>query len=471
MRKVETVYVDGRFETPIGTAEAPLFNPATEEQTGVLRLGDTADIDRAVAAAKRALPAFAATSVQARIAMLERLSAAVADQGDALAETMREEYGAPPSFVDFSSHRAGTVFLDMARTVRDYDFRFSIRSAEIEMRPVGIAAAIVPWNSVFGAICSKVAAALAAGCPVVVKPSELSGLQVCHLARCLHQADLPPGVVNIVNGLGAVAGAALTAHPDVRKITFTGSTATGRTIMRTAADTMKRVTLELGGKGPAIILDDADLDTVIPQVLAAGFLNSGQACMAGTRILAPAHQIDEILARLEAGIAAFPPGDPHDPAARIGPMVSRKQWDRVQSYIRIGEEEGARLLAGGEGRPQGFDRGWFVRPTIFADVRNEMRIAREEIFGPVLSVLACRGDDHAVAIANDLPYGLQAYVFGRDVARARGVAERIEAGRVVVNNTPHEPLAPFGGVKLSGMGREFGAFGLEAFLEPRAVLI
>jgi aldehyde dehydrogenase (NAD+) len=299
----------------------------------------------------------------------------------------------------------------------------------------------------------------------------MSAIQTQLLTECLHAADLPPGVFNIINGTGPVAGAALSAHPDIAKISFTGSTVTGRAILRAAADGIKRVTLELGGKGPTLILDDADLDQAIGQALALGFNNSGQACIAGTRILAPESQLEEVLKRLKNAVAAIKVGDPRNAQVQIGPMVSQKQWERVQSYIRIGEDEGATLLTGGAGRPEGLTRGWFVRPTIFTAVTNQMRIAREEIFGPVLCVIPYRDEAHAIEIANDTSYGLASYVLSSDVDRAKRVAGQLEAGRVTINGAPHEPFAPFGGFKQSGMGRELGVFGLEAFLEPRAVLV
>ncbi len=389
---------------------------------------------------------------------------------DDLIDAMREEYGAPSNFIEFSAPRAGNVFLDMAKTLANYDFRRRIGTAEVEMRPSGVAVAITPWNSNYGFICGKLSAAIAAGATMVIKPSEMSAIQTHVITECLHAAGLPEGVFNIVTGYGAVVGSALTAHHDVSKITFTGSTATGRSIVRSAAETMKRVTMELGGKSPSLILEDADLDVILPQVLAAGFLNSGQACIAGTRILAPFSKFEEIEARLQEAVKDFKVGNTKDKTVRIGPMVSQKQWDRVQYYIRLGQEEGASLLAGGEGRPEELSQGWFVRPTIFTGVNNNMRIAREEIFGPVLSLIRYRDEDEAVTIANDTDYGLQAQVFSSDISRARRVAGRIEAGRVILNGAPHEPLAPFGGFKQSGFGREFGVFGLEAFLEPRAVL-
>lgn len=470
MHIIERIYIDGAFVEPHGAQWAPLFNPATEEQIGTVRLADAEDADRAVGVAKRALATFSNTTKEERIDMLQRLHAAVAARASDLIDAMREEYGAPSNFIDFSAPRAGNVFLDMAQTLEGYEFRRRIGGAEVDMRPSGVAVAITPWNSNYGFICGKLSAAIAAGATVVVKPSEMSAIQTQVITECLHAAGLPDGVFNIVTGDGAVVGSALTAHRDVSKITFTGSTATGRTIVRTAAETMKRVTMELGGKSPSIILDDADLDVALPQVLAAGFLNSGQACIAGTRILAPKSRYDEIEARLREAVKDFKVGDPKDKSVRVGPMVSQKQWDRVQSYIRLGQEEGAILLAGGEGRPEGLARGWFVQPTIFTGVTNDMRIAREEIFGPVLSLIPYRDEEDAITIANDTDYGLQAQVFSSDITRARRVADRIEAGRVILNGAPHEPMAPFGGFKQSGFGREFGVFGLEAFLEPRAVL-
>ncbi|MEK1931885.1 MAG: aldehyde dehydrogenase family protein, partial [Pararhizobium sp.] len=383
MRIIDNIYIDGEFVEPHGRDWAPLFNPATEEQIGTVRLADAQDAERAVAAAKRAFPTFSRTPKAERIVMLKRLHAAVSARASDLVDAMREEYGAPSTFIDFAAPRAGNVFLDMANTLENYQFRRHIGRAEVEMRPSGVAVAITPWNSNYSFICGKLSAAIAAGATMVIKPSEMSAIQTQVMTECLHQAGLPKGVFNIVTGNGHVVGSALTAHRDVSKVTFTGSTATGRAIVQSAAATMKRVTMELGGKSPSIILDDADLDLAIPQVLSAGFLNSGQACIAGTRILVPEPMQSEIEARLTRAAMAYKVGDPADREVRIGPMVSRKQWERVQSYLRLGQEEGAILLTGGEGRPEGLDHGWFVRPTIFSGVRNDMRIAREEIFGPV----------------------------------------------------------------------------------------
>ncbi|GAC1043004.1 aldehyde dehydrogenase family protein [Rhizobium sp. No.120] len=470
MRTIDTIYINGSFIRPHGKEEAPLFNPATEEQIGTVRLGDEQDVDNAVSAAKAAFASQSQSSKAERIAMLHSLHDAVAARASDLTDAMREEYGAPASFIGFSVPHAATAFLNMAETLETYEFRRSIGHAEIEMRPAGVAAAITPWNSNYGFICNKLATAIAAGATMVIKPSEMSAIQTQLLTECLHAAGLPNGIFNIVNGYGHVVGAALSSHHDIAKISFTGSTVTGRAILQAASASLKRVTLELGGKSPNIILDDADLDTVIPQVLTAGFTNSGQACIAGTRILAPENRLAEIHDRLIRAAAAFKVGNASDPSVKIGPMVSQKQWGRVQSYIRLGQEEGARLIVGGEGRPEGLTRGWFVRPTIFSGVNNDMRIAREEIFGPVLCVIPYRDEDDALEIANDTTYGLQAYVFSSNIGRAKRIAEQIEAGRVIINGAAHEPLAPFGGFKQSGIGREFGVHGLESFLEPRAVL-
>ncbi|HEV7308078.1 aldehyde dehydrogenase family protein [Ensifer sp.] len=470
MKYIEQIYVDGVFATPHGSERFDLFNPATEEKIGEVRLGDEEDAHTAVAAAKRAFPAMRRTGVAERVAMLQALRDAVAARSEALHAAMSAEYGAPQSFLAFSVPHASNVFDVAARTVADYAFTRRIGNADVIMEPVGVAAAITPWNSNIGFICTKLATAIAAGTTIVIKPSEMSAIQTQTLLEAIHEAGLPPGALNVVNGTGHVVGAELSRDPSIAKITFTGSTTTGRTILRSAAETFKRVTLELGGKGPQILLDDADLDHAMPRILASAFRNSGQACIAGTRLLVSKRRYAEVTARLAEAVAALKVGPSSDPAVDIGPMVSARQWERVQSYIRLGSEEGATILVGGEGRPEGLERGWFVRPTVFSGVTNDMRIAREEIFGPVLSVLAYEDEDDAIALANDTDYGLQSYVLGADHDRLRAVARRLEAGRVVINETPADAQAPFGGFKHSGIGREFGPFGLEAFLEPKAII-
>jgi aldehyde dehydrogenase (NAD+) len=340
----------------------------------------------------------------------------------------------------------------------------------VTLEPVGVAGLITAWNANVLFMCLKLASAVAAGCTVVIKPSELSALQARALVEALHDAGLPKGVLNVVTGLGNVVGAELVRNPDVDKISFTGSVAVGENIMRDGAATMKRVTLELGGKSPTILLDDADLGRAIPTALTMAFLNSGQACAAGTRLLVPRAQLESVKRAIRDAMRAFTVGDPADPKTAVGPMVSQKQFDRVQSYIRKGIEEGAEVLVGGEGRPRGVDAGYFVKPTVFVNVKNDMAIAQEEIFGPVLSVIAYDSEDDAIRIANDSRYGLHAAVIGTDLQRARRVASQLRAGRVVINGMTDDPQAPWGGFKYSGVGREYGRYGIEAFLETRAIL-
>ncbi len=465
---INQVYIDGEFVTPHGTELFDLYNPATGQVIGQVQLADEVDTEAAVAAAKRALPAWSATSIDERIDALRRLQAAVVAKKDEMWEAAIVEYGAPPRnswMVDM----AISTFSNMITTLETFEFKRQIGKATVEMTPLGVAGLISPWNADAFFICDKLAAALAAGCTAVIKPSELSATQTQVVTRALHEAGLPKGVFNIVTGQGEVVGTMISRHPDVSKISFTGSTAVGKTILRDAAETLKRVTLELGGKSPSIILDDADFQTAVLTALHAGFVNSGQACVAGTRILVPESRLEEVLTIAGALMDNFKPGDPRKDDTGIGPMVSQRQWERVQTYIHRGIEEGARLVVGGPGRPEGLPEGNFVRPTIFADVTNDMTIAREEIFGPVLSILTYRDEDDAIQIANDTTYGLAANIFSTDVERARHLASRIQAGRVGINGA-REPLSPFGGFKQSGIGREYGSFGLEAFLEPRTVV-
>jgi aldehyde dehydrogenase (NAD+) len=333
-----------------------------------------------------------------------------------------------------------------------------------------VAGLITAWNANALFICLKLASAVAAGCTVVIKPSELSAIQTHVLIEALHEADLPKGLLNVVTGRGNIVGAELVRNPDVAKISFTGSVGVGKSIMRDGAETMKRVTLELGGKSPTILLDDAVLDKAVPSALLMAFLNSGQACAAGTRLLVPKARLDQVKREITNAMPAFPVGDPSDPKTAVGPMVSLKQYEQVQSYIRKGIEEGAEVLVGGEGHPKGFEQGYYVKPTVFVNVKNDMTIAKEEIFGPVLSVIAYESEDEAIRIANDSNYGLHGAVLGTDLQRARRVASQIRSGRVVINNMTDDPQAPWGGFKYSGVGREYGRYGIEAFLETRAIL-
>lgn len=470
MQQLEHLWINGEFTAAQGNDYFDLYNPSTAEVTGRIRLANADDARRAIAAAKAAFVHWSQTSVEERLAVLQRMRDAIAACHDELLQAIVQEYGAPASRSAWMASYPVAVIDQVMQDLRQFEFSTIVGKALVKMTPLGVAGLITPWNSNAGFICGKLAAALAAGCTAVIKPSEMSGLQTHVVMKALHAAALPPGVCNIITGYGAEVGEVISQHPDVAKISFTGSTQTGKAILRNAADSFKRVTLELGGKSPTLILDDADLATAVPLAIQAGFMNSGQACIAGTRILVPQSRKAECEEALRQAVAAVKSGDPLDPQTEIGPMVSEKQWQRVQGYIRLGLQEGARLLAGGEGRPDNSGQGWFVKPTLFTDVHNSMRIAQEEIFGPVLSVITYRDDDDAVAIANDTDYGLSALVLGADAQRAQRIGERIASGRVQINTLAHEAGAPFGGFKHSGIGREMGRWGIAAFMEPKAVV-
>jgi aldehyde dehydrogenase (NAD+) len=437
---------------------------------GRVTLGDEEDARRAISTAKRTFASFGQTSKEERMAILRRLHEAVSARTDDLTKTMVEEYGGVVQFAGPIVQAGAEVFLSAEKALRALPLTQSWGKTTVTMEPVGVAGLISPWNADAFFLCMKLASAVAAGCTVVMKPSELSALQTSVWLECIHEAMLPKGLVNVVTGLGNVVGAELVRNPDIAKISFTGSAAVGRSIMRDGAATMKRVTLELGGKSPNILLDDADLKTAIPNAFVIGFMNNGQACVAGTRLLVPKSRLEEVKKSIVDVIPAFPVGDPSDPRTAVGPMVNRKQYERVQSYIRKGIEEGAEVLVGGEGHPPGLESGCFVKPTVFVNVKNDMTIAREEIFGPVLCVIAYDDEADAIRIANDTEYGLHAYVSGTNITRARRVASQVRAGRVAINGMRDDQQAPFGGFKHSGLGREFGTYGIEAFLEPKAIL-
>jgi aldehyde dehydrogenase (NAD+) len=447
-----------------------IVRPTDGQVIGRVTLADEEDTRRAIAAAKRAFATFSASTIEERAKLLRRLHEVTSERIDDLTAAMVEEYGGVVRFARPIVESGVNAFAAAEKALREIQWVRSWDKTTVTLEPVGVAGLITAWNANVLFMCLKFASAVAAGCAVVIKPSEMSSLQARVLVEALHEAKLPNGLLNVVTGLGNTVGAELVRNPNVAKISFTGSVGVGESIMRDGAATMKRVTLELGGKSPTIVLDDANLEEAIPAALGMAFLNSGQACAAGTRLLVPSKRLDAVKRAIADAMSAFPVGDPADPKTAVGPMVSQKQFDRVQSYIRKGIEEGAEVLVGGEGHPQGLEAGYFVKPTVFVNVSNDMTIAREEIFGPVLSVIAYDSDEDAIRIANDSNYGLHAAVLGTDLSRARRVASQLRAGRVVINGMTDDPQAPWGGFKFSGVGREYGAYGISAFLETRAIL-
>ena len=470
IKTVTTHYIDGAFVESHGREVMDILKPTNGQLIGRVTLGDEEDTRRAIAAAKRAFASFSRTTKEERSHHLRQLHKAVSARIDDLTAIMIEEYGGVARFARLIVESGVNAFAAAEKGLQELPLRQSWGKTTVTLEPVGVAGLITAWNANALFICLKLASAVAAGCTVVIKPSEMSSLQTRVMVEALNAAGLPNGVYNVVTGLGTTVGAELVRNPDVGKISFTGSVAVGETIMRDGAATMKRVTLELGGKSPTIVLDDAALDKAIPSALILAFLNSGQACAAGTRLLVPKSRLDEVKRAIQEGMRAYTVGDPADPNIMVGPMVSQKQYERVESYIRKGIEEGAEVLVGGEGRPKGLETGYFVKPTVFVNVKNDMTIAQEEIFGPVLSVIAYDSEDEAIRIANDSKYGLHSAVMGTDIERARRVASQLRAGRVVINNMTEDPQAPWGGFKYSGVGREYGKYGIEAFLEPKAIL-
>lgn len=470
MQKIDSIYINGEFVTPHGEERFTLFNPATEDVIGTVRLADEVDAERAIAAAKAAFPYWSKTSKAERLAVLRRMHKAVMAREDALMEAVVMEYGAPKIRGRWMASYPADAIAQAIDALENFEFTEQAGKAQVIMTPVGVAGLITPWNSDAGFICNKLATAMAAGCTAVIKPSEMSAMQTRVITEALHDAGIPAGVFNIITGRGEVVGEVINRHPDIAKISFTGSTAVGKHIVESGAESLKRVTLELGGKSPTLILDDADVMQAVPLALAAGFMNSGQACIAGTRILVPRSRQAEFEQAIADAVGKVRSGDPRDENTEIGPMVSQKQWQRVQDYIRLGEEEGATLLVGGVGRPSGMDKGWCVKPTVFAG-NNRMRIAREEIFGPVLVIIPYDNEAEALAIANDTAYGLSALVLSGDRERGVRVAQQIDSGRVLVNTLDHEPKAPFGGFKQSGLGREMGKWGMQAYLEAKTLLV
>lgn len=470
MKTIDKIYINGEFVTPQGSEYFDLISPTTNEKLGKVLLGNTEDTQKAIEAAKNAFKTFSKTTISERIQYIKNIKSSIKKRKDDFINATTEEYGGTFQFASVSFEYMLKSFDSAINLLNNYNFTKTMGESEVQMAPIGVVGIIIPWNSSNGFICSKLSTAIAAGCTTVIKPSEMSAQQTQLIAECLHEANLPKGVFNIVNGLGEIVGAEISRNPDIAKISFTGSTNVGKIIAKEAVNTMKRVTLELGGKSPNIILDDADFSKAIPLAIGAAFMNSGQACIAGTRLLIPENKLEETKLLIKETISHLIVGNPKNPNTAVGPMVSTKQFNRVQDYIQTGINEGAEILTGGLGKPQGLENGNFVKPTVFINVNNEMRIAREEIFGPVLSVITYKTEEEAIEIANDTTYGLQAYVSSSDSKRAHNVASQINAGRVQINGISHDPMAPFGGFKQSGIGREFGILGLEAYLEPRALI-
>jgi aldehyde dehydrogenase (NAD+) len=470
MKTITKHYIDGAFVESHGKEVMDIIRPTDGQVIGRITLGDEEDTRRAIAAAKRAFATYSRSTKEERAKILRRLYEAALARIKDLTAAMVEEYGGVVQFAGLIVQSGVNAFLAAEKALQEIPWTRSWDKTTVTLEPVGVAGLITAWNANTLFICLKLASAVAAGCTVVVKPSELSSLQTQVLVEALHEAKLPKGLLNVVTGLGNVVGAEFVRNPDVAKISFTGSVAVGQTIMRDGAATMKRVTLELGGKSPTILLDDAVLDQAIPAALTMAFLNSGQACAAGTRLLVAKSRLDAVKQAIRDAMRDLKVGDPADPKTAVGPMASQKQYERVQSYIRKGIEEGAEVLVGGEGHPEGLEAGYFLKPTVFVNVKNDMTIAQEEIFGPVLSVIAYDSEEEAIRIANDSRYGLHAAVIGTDLSRARRVASQLRAGRVVINGMTDDPQAPWGGFKFSGVGREYGRYGIEAFLEPRAIL-
>ena len=470
MRRYDKLFINGEWVPSRGGGSLEVVNAATEEVMGTIPAGTAEDVTAAVAAARSAFPGWAATPVARRAELLRKLAEGLAAQGDEIARTITGEVGMPLKLSQrIQAGLPAAVMESYAKLVGDYPFEEELGNSLVIREPVGVVGCITPWNYPLHQAVAKLAPALAAGCTVVLKPSELAPLSVFLLARIAEQAGLPPGVFNLVSGTGEVVGEALAAHPDVEMISFTGSTRAGRRVAELAAPTVKRVALELGGKSASLVLEDADLPTAIKGTVNGCFLNSGQTCTALTRLLVPEGRYREA-AELAVEIArSFSVGDPLAGQARLGPLVSAAQRERVRGYIRRGREEGAELLLGGPEPPEGLDKGFYVRPTIFGRVDPASTIAQEEIFGPVLAIFSYRDEEAAVRIANDSVYGLAGAVWSGDPERAQRVARRIRAGQVDINGGRFNLLAPFGGFKQSGHGRELGKYGLEEFLEVKSL--
>ena len=469
MKHYGQFYIDGQWVDPISSSRTfELVNPATEKTFATIALGSAEDVDRAVKAAREAFPAFSATSKAERIAMLQRIVDGLEARQSELMAAATEQMGAPLSATGVVT-TAVDAFKQAIKTLESYEFETPKGNHIVRRESIGVCGLISAWNHPLQIMSTKLSMALAAGCTVVAKPSEFTPVSAIQLAEVLHAAGVPKGVFNLVNGDGPTVGAAISSHPDIDMVSITGSTRAGVLVAQAAAPTVKRVSQELGGKSANIILPDADLRAATQWNISRGCANTGQSCHSPTRVLVHESQVDELLKLLAAEAEKVKVGDPQDPATTMGPVVNKAQFDRIQGYIRQGIEEGARVVCGGPGRPPGLERGYFVQPTVFADVRPDMTIAREEIFGPVLAVIPYRTEEEAIAIANGTAYGLGGYLFTSDPKKARSVGAQMRAGRIFLNGAPSNPAAPMGGYKQSGNGREMGVFGLEEYLEVKAM--
>jgi len=473
MKTLDSFYINGEWVAPAaGATVMDIVNPATEEVVGKLSLGTAEDADRAVAAARAAFPAWSQSSREERIALLERVMGLYKARLADLGEAVRTEMGAPVSVCNAVQAPVGLAYMQATlEALRTFAFETVHGKNYVRHEPIGVATLVTAWNWPLALINVKVSSAIAAGCTVVLKPSEISPLDARIFAEIMHEAGTPAGVFNMIYGEGKTVGARLSSHPDVDMISITGSTRAGVEVAISAAPTVKRVHQELGGKSPLLILDDADLAPAVQTGVLSVMMNSGQTCIAPTRMLVPRARYEEAVTVASTVANALTVGDPADPATRLGPISNRAQYEKVQRMIGIGIEEGARVIAGGPGRPDGLDKGFYTRPTVFADVNNDMTIAREEIFGPVLVMIPYDDEEEGIAIANDTNYGLAAYLASGNPERARRVAGRLRAGTVRINGAAPDFSLPFGGYKASGNGRENGAHGLTEYMEVKSVSV
>ncbi len=464
-------FINGEWVDPVVPAVLDVINPATEEAYTRISVGSKADVDRAVAAAKAAFPAFSVTTKAERLKLLKRILEVYNERYDDIARAVSDEMGAPLSFAMEAQAWAGRGHMEATiEALENYEFGHLRGSTMVVKEPIGVCALITPWNWPLNQIVCKVAPALAAGCTVVLKPSEIAPISGIIFAEVMEAAGTPKGVFNMVNGTGPDVGQVMAGHPDVDMVSFTGSTRAGTIVAKTAADTVKRVAQELGGKSANIILPDADFERAVRKGVEGCFGNSGQSCDAPTRMLVPADRHDEALKIAKAAAETFKVGDPKSDETMLGPVVSQLQFDKIQRLIEAGIKEGATLVTGGLGRPEGLNRGYYVRPTVFGNVTNDMTIAREEVFGPVLSIISYQDEEDAVSIANDTVYGLAAYVQSSDIEHARKIAARMRAGSVYLNYPDWDTHAPFGGYKQSGNGREYADWGIHDFLEIKGIV-